>query len=200
MIPGDQDVGEGFVVAQQHVVAGLQLLDEIGLEQERLGLGAGGDELHRGRLGDHASDAVRMRLAARIGRDAGADVARLAHIEHIAIRRDHAVDAGRIGRVLQLAPNDGRTGADRVFGGAFAFGPVAGLERGEHFLLVLFLARDRGEVFTAHGVDVGEGAAGPQGRPTLIVIAAVHGSLFIPIGQPENARVGVTFVLPALYS
>ncbi len=122
MILGDQDIGEGLVVAQQHVVARLQLLDEIGLEQERLGLRAGGDELHRGRLGDHAGDAVRMRLAARVRRDAGADVARLADIEHVAIRRDHAVDAGRIGRALQLAADDRRAGAAHAFSRGFAFG------------------------------------------------------------------------------
>ena len=34
----DQDIGEALVVAQRHVVAGLQLLDEIGLEQQRLGV------------------------------------------------------------------------------------------------------------------------------------------------------------------
>src|SRR5690606_10656693 len=41
----DQDMRKALVVAQQHVEAGLQLLDEIRLEQQRLGLRRRGDEL-----------------------------------------------------------------------------------------------------------------------------------------------------------
>jgi hypothetical protein len=46
-VRGEQDVGERLVVPQQHVVAGLQLLDEVGLQQQRLALRGGRDELHR---------------------------------------------------------------------------------------------------------------------------------------------------------
>ena len=54
MVAGDEDEGEGLVVAQHDVVAGLQPLDEVGLEQQRLGLGRRGDEFHARRVGDHA--------------------------------------------------------------------------------------------------------------------------------------------------
>ena len=47
VIAGDQDVGKRLVVAQQHVEARPQLLDQIGFEQQRLGLGGGRDDLDR---------------------------------------------------------------------------------------------------------------------------------------------------------
>jgi hypothetical protein len=46
MVAGEQDIGEALVVAHQHVEARLHLLDEIGLEQQRLGLGFRRDEDH----------------------------------------------------------------------------------------------------------------------------------------------------------
>ena len=49
MVAGDEDAGKRLVVAQQDVVARPQPLDQVGLEQQRLGLGMGGDELHRRR-------------------------------------------------------------------------------------------------------------------------------------------------------
>ena len=39
VVAGDEDEGEGLVVAKHHIVAGLEPLDEVGLEQQRLGLG-----------------------------------------------------------------------------------------------------------------------------------------------------------------
>ena len=99
MAGADEDIGEALVVAQRHVVAGLQLLDEIGLEQQRLGVRFGGDEHHRAGLRDHARDAARLALGRHIGGDALLDRARLADIEHLALGPDHAVDAGPDRRV-----------------------------------------------------------------------------------------------------
>ena len=39
MILAQQDEGEAFVVAQQHVVGRPEALDQLRLEQQRLGLG-----------------------------------------------------------------------------------------------------------------------------------------------------------------
>ena len=39
---GHQNVGKAFVVAEQHVVAGGQALDQVGFEQQRFGFGMGG--------------------------------------------------------------------------------------------------------------------------------------------------------------
>ena len=54
MVGGDEDVREALVVAEQHVVARLQLLDQVLLEQQRLGLGLRRQEHHRRRRGDHS--------------------------------------------------------------------------------------------------------------------------------------------------
>ncbi len=69
MVAGDQDIGKRLVVAQQHVEARPQLLDEVGFQQQRFGLGRGRDELDRHGRGDHAQDARRQRrVDARVGR------------------------------------------------------------------------------------------------------------------------------------
>jgi hypothetical protein len=39
--------GKRFVVAQQHVVRRAEALDQLRFEQQRLGLGVGGDDRHR---------------------------------------------------------------------------------------------------------------------------------------------------------
>src|SRR5262249_42760822 len=58
VIGGDQDVWKRLVVAEEDIEAGPEALDQIGLEKQGLGLGSGGDELHRrGRL-DGAGDAA----------------------------------------------------------------------------------------------------------------------------------------------
>ena len=89
-----EDIGEALVVAQRDVVAGLELLDEVGLEQQRLGVRFGGDEHHRMGLRHHPRDAGRLALGGHIGGDALLDRARLADIEHLALGPDHAIDAG----------------------------------------------------------------------------------------------------------
>ena len=81
----NQDIGEALVVAQRDVVARLELLDEISLEEQRLGVRCGGDEHHRAGLRDHARDAARLALGRHIGGDALLDRARLADIEHLAL-------------------------------------------------------------------------------------------------------------------
>ena len=85
MSGADQDVREALVVAQRHVVARLQLLDEIGLEQQRLGVQFGGDEHHRMGLRHHARNAAWLAFWRHIGGDALLDRARLADVEHFAL-------------------------------------------------------------------------------------------------------------------
>ena len=127
VVGGDQDVGERLVVAQQHVEARAQPLDQIGFEQQRLGLGLGGDEFERGGGRDHALDARVVAGRPRIGGDALPDVLGLADIEHVAVRIDHAVDAGRGRRVLGVAQDGGAAGGERP-GAAAARSMRAGLE------------------------------------------------------------------------
>src|SRR5690606_9710476 len=88
----NQDVGERLVVAEADVVARLQLLDEVGLEEQRFGFRCRGDELHARRLGDHSSDSGRVANQPGVALYALLEVASLADVEHLAVRTQHAVD------------------------------------------------------------------------------------------------------------
>ena len=101
MILAQQDVGKALVVAIGNIVARLELLDEIGFQQQRFGFGRGGDEQHLRRLRHHAGQAVAVHPAPGIGGDALLQALGLADIKHIAGRVQHAIDAGRSGRVLR---------------------------------------------------------------------------------------------------
>ena len=100
LVIGDEDIGKRLVVTQQHVEARPQALDEVRLQQQRLGFGPRRDEFHRRGLLDHADDPVRLQSDAGIAGDALLEIARLADIEHVACRIEHAVDAGRIRQAL----------------------------------------------------------------------------------------------------
>ena len=113
VIAPDENEGERLVVAHQHVEARPEALDQIGFEQQRLGLGADRDELHRRRRQDHARDAIRMAANTSIVRDAGLQIARLADVDHRAVGIDHAIHARCRGEVSQIAGNHVRTGTHR---------------------------------------------------------------------------------------
>ena len=116
VIGRDQDIGEGLIVAQQHIEAWPQPLDQVGFKQQRLGLGAGNDEFERAGRPDHAFDAGVEAGRTRIGANAVTDVFRLADIEHVAARIDHAVHA-RPGRSeLGVAEDGGAAGGQRTIG------------------------------------------------------------------------------------
>src|SRR5262245_25569775 len=112
VIAGDENEGEGLVVPEHHVVAGLQLLDEIGFEQKRLGLGRRGDEFHVRRVCDHAGDAVVVTRAPRVAQHPLLQMPRLADIEHLAGRVERAIDAGGGRRRRGMAAYDVRAGLD----------------------------------------------------------------------------------------
>ncbi len=90
-----QDEGEAFVVAQQHVVGRAEALDELRFQQQRLGFGIGGDDLHAARLADHALQPVGEAGHLGIIRHPVLQRPRLANVQHIAPRIEHAVDAGQ---------------------------------------------------------------------------------------------------------
>ncbi len=94
MVGGHQDRRKRLVVAQQDVVARLQALDQVGLEQQRLGLGVGGHHLQVDGLRDHAPDADPETIDVGVAGDPLPEVLRLADVERIAVGADHAVDAG----------------------------------------------------------------------------------------------------------
>ena len=93
-IAADDDIGKRLVVAQQHVEARPEALDQVVLEQQRLGLAVGDREFHgRGRR-DHAHQPGRQPGRLRVGGDAAAQRLRLADVEDLAVGRDHAIDPG----------------------------------------------------------------------------------------------------------
>ena len=114
MIRGDQDIGKRFVVAQRDIEARPQPLDQVGFEQQRLGLGAGDDEFQRAGLRDHALDAGIEAGRPRIGADALLDVLGLADIEHVAAAIDHAIDAGPRRRLFDGVDDGVAAGGERT--------------------------------------------------------------------------------------
>ena len=95
------DVGVAFVVSQQHVETRFVLLDQVVLEHQRLGLGVDHrnldaiDELHHCR-------SFRRRLRTReITRHALLQIARLADIEHLVLRIEHAIHARPVRQAAQ---------------------------------------------------------------------------------------------------
>ena len=106
VIAGDQDIGERFVVAQQHVVARHQPLDQIDLQQQRLDLGIGGHDLELRRLRHHAAQPLGQLADLGVGGDALLQIARLADIERVARLVQHAIDAGATRQALQRVGND----------------------------------------------------------------------------------------------
>ncbi len=99
-VAGQRQVRIGFIVPEKNVVARRQRLDQVVLEQQRLGLGArhrGFDRMH---LAQHQSDARRdARLLVKIRRDALLEVTGFADIERVAVRAQHAIHAGHVRQV-----------------------------------------------------------------------------------------------------
>jgi hypothetical protein len=131
-----------------HVEARPKLLDQIGFQQQRLGFRCGRDDLDVHGGGNHAQDARRLRgVDARIGGQPLFDVFRLADIEHVIGRIEHAVDAGGVGGEPHRVFDRGMADRERAFGDGL--GRLL-LHLGQPCLVVLL--RSRGG-----GIDVGRG-------------------------------------------
>ena len=99
----DADVGVGLVVPEVDVVARLEALDEVVLEDQRLGLGVGDDDLDVLDLGDEdAQPLVGGTRLLEVAPHAAAEVLRLADVEHRALGVFVLVDAGAGGEVGEL--------------------------------------------------------------------------------------------------
>jgi hypothetical protein len=94
MIFPKQDEGEAFVVAEQDIVGRPVALDQLRLEQQRLRLGVGGDDQHVAGLRDHALQPLREPRDLSVVGDPVLQRPRLANVEHVALRIEHAVYAG----------------------------------------------------------------------------------------------------------
>ena len=144
MVGGDDDIRKRFVVPQQDVKARPQALDQVGLEQQRLGLGAGDDEFQRPGRRDHALNAGVEPGRPRVGTNAVPDILCLADIEHVAARIDHAVDAGLRRRQLGVTEDGGPACGKRVLDLAVGSRNVAFFRFGKRRLLVFLNDLDLG--------------------------------------------------------
>ena len=149
VLAADDDLGERLVVAQQHVEARLERLDQVDLEQQGVGLGAGGGELHRPGQVDHQGDAVGVEPALGVLDHPLLQRPRLADIERLPALAEHPVDARGVGQAADLILDQGRADQGRgpwergFWERGFGRGEVVG-HRGE----------DRGVEVGAHGLGV----------------------------------------------
>ena len=90
---GDLEERVALVVAEQDVVPGVLRLDEVVLQQQRLGLGAHHRGLQARDLAHHVADARAAVLLGEIAGHALLEVARLAHIQQRALGVEIAVHA-----------------------------------------------------------------------------------------------------------
>jgi hypothetical protein len=114
----DLQVGVALVVAEQDVVARLERLDQVVLEQQRLGLGTHHGGLHAHDLRDHVADAGAAVALLEIVGNPLLQVARLAHVEHRARRVEIAVDTRQL--------RQGRDFAEELIGMRFGHGGYCG--------------------------------------------------------------------------
>ena len=113
----DHDVGERLVVAQQHVEAWPEALDQVVFEEQRLGFAVGDGEFHGSRRRDHADQARGQPGRLRIGGDAAAQRARFSDVQNLAVGRDHAVDARLARQGPHEVRDDPHSVGERTFAG-----------------------------------------------------------------------------------
>ena len=109
MILGQNQPGIGLVVAQHDVEARLQLLDQVGFQQQRFGFGVGGDDFHRHGFRHHAAQTFRQAADLGVGMDPAFQAARLADVQRVALRIQHAIDPRVGGHGLQRRLDNGHT-------------------------------------------------------------------------------------------
>ena len=114
MVAAEQDVGEGLVVPEQHVVVRLEALDHVALQEESLHLAVGHRDLEGGGRRHHALEAHRQLAGVEIAGDALFQALRLADIERFAGAIRHAVDAGARRHGLERAAQHRNTALERL--------------------------------------------------------------------------------------
>jgi hypothetical protein len=106
MAAAELDIGKRLVIAQQHVEARHQALDQIAFEQQRLDLGVGDDDLEAAGFRHHALEAVRQPGNVGVIGDAVLEIGRLADVKRVALAVEHAIDAGMAGHGLEGSADD----------------------------------------------------------------------------------------------
>ena len=90
----DDQPGIGFVIPEHDVEARPEALDEIGFQQQRLGLGPRGDHFERPGFKNHAPEPFRQSGKLGIGSDAFAERPGLTDVKRLPLLIQHAIDAG----------------------------------------------------------------------------------------------------------
>ena len=159
MVLAQQDEGEAFVVAQQDIVGRSEALDQLRFEQQRLGLGLGGDDGHAARLADHPLQPLGQFRDLGVAVDAVLEHPRLADIQDVAARILHAIDAGPGRQCFQDV-------ADRLYA-RVEVGRAVAADRIGRFLFVEALGSAGlvGAVGLAHRPDLGGRRALGKVRP-----------------------------------
>ena len=104
LTPGDAQIGIFLVVLQQHIEVRLVVLDQVGLQGQRLRLAVGDDELDLADLAHHQGDAGGMAMATpalEVAADPVAQHLGLTDVEDSVLRIAHQVAARLGGDLLQ---------------------------------------------------------------------------------------------------
>jgi len=93
VILAEKDEREAFVVAKKNVVRRPEALDQLRFQKQRLRLGPGRDDSHGSRLRNHPLQPFRQLRHLRVVGDPVPQCPRLAHVEDVAARVVHPIDA-----------------------------------------------------------------------------------------------------------
>ncbi len=108
LVDGHLQVGIALIVAEDDVVTGTILLDQGGLQQERLLFGGGEDGFDRGGPGEQGLGlGLPGAGGVAVGGQAGPEVDRLADVEDFALPVPHQVNPGGAGNGLQKFRDSG---------------------------------------------------------------------------------------------
>ena len=114
-------VGVALVIPKQDVVLGLQRLDQVVFQQQRLGFGAHHGGLHAHNLAHHVADAGAAMVFLEVAGDPLFQAVGFAHVQQSAIGVEIAVHARQIGQAGNFVQQSGAVGAG-VRHGAYCAG------------------------------------------------------------------------------
>ena len=97
----EENVGVGFVVAKQDVVARRQRFDQVVFKKQCFSFGAGCRGFDMGNLTDHMRYARTGKVVAEVGADALFQVLGFADVKQRTRRVEHAVNARQLGQCRQ---------------------------------------------------------------------------------------------------
>ncbi len=95
------DIRVALVVTKQHIEAWFELFDQVVFEHERFGLGVDDRHFDSRHLRQHCLGLWRRVRAVKVGGDPLLEVARLADIDDLVLRIEHAIHAWTMRQAAQ---------------------------------------------------------------------------------------------------